>query len=120
MKRFILKRRFRPFGAVIACLACFALPAFGPFATTSFAQQSDLPSLLGTADEVLEEMSKTTGLPIKAPLKKQVLGRPAIEKYLKESLHTEYTPQELHIQEATLKAFGLVSNDFNLENFLVA
>ena len=119
MKRFILNRRFRPLTAVIAFLACFALSAPWPFPTTSFAQQSDLKSLLSTADQVLEEMSKTTGLPIKAPLKKQILGRPAIEKYLKESLHAEYTPEEVHAQEATLKAFGLVPADFDLEKFFI-
>ncbi|HEV2349402.1 MAG TPA: hypothetical protein VG028_06090 [Terriglobia bacterium] len=65
-------------------------------------------------------MSKATGLPIKGPLRKAVLGRPAIQKYLIENLHADYTPEELHVQEATMKAFGLVPEDFNLEKFLLA
>lgn len=98
----------------------FAVPTPLPQVDTSPAsQKSDLQSQLATADAVLEEMSKTTGLPIKEPLHKAILGRPAIEKYLKENLHAEYSPEELRVQEATLKAFGLVSSDFDLEKFLI-
>jgi hypothetical protein len=68
--------------------------------------QTDTQAPLGEADELLREMSQTTGLPIKAPLKKQTLSRPELEKYLVENLHAETTPEELHVQEATLRAFG--------------
>ena len=78
------------------------------------------PSLLARADELLREMSRTTGLPIRAPLKKQILSRAEIRKYLEQSLHEEYTPQEIHIQESVLKAFGLVSREFDLAKFLLA
>jgi hypothetical protein len=78
------------------------------------------PNLLAQADTVLQQMSELTGLPIKSPLKKQIISRAEVEKYLSENLHVEMTPQEIHIQEATLQAFGLVSPDFNLENFLIS
>ena len=78
------------------------------------------PDLLAQADEVLQQMSELTGLPIKSPLKKQIISRAEVEKYLAENLHVEMTPQEIHIQEATLRAFGLVSPDFNLEKFLIS
>jgi hypothetical protein len=77
------------------------------------------PDLLGQADTVLQQMSELTGLPIKSPLKKQIISRAEIGKYLSETLHAEMTPQEIHIQEATLRAFGLVSPEFNLEDFLI-
>jgi hypothetical protein len=78
------------------------------------------PDLLAQADTVFQEMSELTGLPIKAPLKKQIISRAEVEKYLAESLHAEMTPQEIHVQEATLQAFGLVPPDFNLEKFLIS
>ena len=78
------------------------------------------PDLLAQADTVFQEMSELTGLPIKSPLKKQIISRPEVEKYLSETLHAEMTPWEIHIQEATLRAFGLVSPDFNLEKFLIS
>lgn len=90
------------------------------FATTAVAQQPGSQDLLSQADEVFQQMSQITGLPIKAPLKKQVISRPEIEKYLTENLHEEMTPAEIHAQEALVRAFGLVSPDFNLEKFLIS
>src|SRR5512136_2093577 len=86
---------FRPLGAFIlaAIFACSVI-AQAP-ATTSKAE-----SLLSTADEVLSQMSEITGLPIKGPLKKLVLPRSEIRKFLEQNLHDEYTPQEIHQQEA--------------------
>jgi len=119
MKHFLLKSltSFAVFGIVAELM--IASPR-AHFQAAPAAQQTDLQAQLATADEVLQEMSKTTSLPIKAPLKKKILGRPAIEKYLTENLHAENTPEQLHLQEATLRAFGLVSRDFNLEKFLIA
>ncbi len=85
----------------------------------SAASASNSQSLLATADEVLVEMSRITGLPVKAPLEKQVVTRPEIEKYLLENLHAEYTNEEIHTQEALLKTLGLVSPEFDLEKFVV-
>ena len=91
-----------------------------PLLHVSAAPQSASQDLLGQADAVLQQMSELTGLPIKSPLKKQIISRAEVEKYLAETLHTEMTPQEIHIQEATLLAFGLVSPGFNLEKFLIS
>ncbi len=90
-----------------------------PLLHISAAPQSASQDLLGQADEVLHQMSELTGLPIKSSLKKQIISRADVEQYLAENLHVEMTPQEIHIQEATLRAFGLVSPDFNLEKFLI-
>jgi len=91
-----------------------------PLLHISAAPQSASQDLLGQADEVLHQMSELTGLPIKSSLKKQIISRADVEKYLAENLHVEMTPQEIHIQEAALQAFGLVSPDFNLEEFLTS
>ena len=84
------------------------------------ASRADFESLRSTADAVLKDMSEITGLLIKAPLKKQIVGRAEIKDYLTENLKQEYTPRELHQQEAMLQAFGLVSSDFDLGKFLVS
>jgi hypothetical protein len=77
------------------------------------------PDLLTRADAVFQQMSELTGLPIKSSLKKQIISRAEVAKYVSETLHAQMTPQEIHIQEATLQAFGLVPPDFNLEKFLI-
>ena len=81
--------------------------------------QPDSQALLSTADSILEEVSQITGWPIRSQLKRQVVSRAEVQKYLTENLRQEYTPKELHVQEATLKAFGLVRPDFDLGKFLI-
>ena len=83
------------------------------------AQQEAPQDLLSQADKVLHQMSEMTGLPIREPLRKQVVNRTEIRKYLAANLHREVTPAELHAQEAALRAFGVVPPSFNLEEFLI-
>ncbi len=107
----------------LRCAAAVLLCAAGALAQTSATQAPkafSAQSLLTQADQVLAEMSRITGLPVKAPLKKMVLSRPEIRKYLEESLREEYTTEEIHTQEAVLKAFGLVTPEFDLKKFLIA
>ena len=87
---------------------------------TDQAQKRAASPLLAQADEVLQEMSKLTGLPIKGPVNKKVASREEIRTLLLHNLHTDYTPKEIHVQEASLRAFGLVSKDFDLGSFLVS
>jgi len=91
-----------------------------PLLQISAVAQSSPQQLLGQADATLQQMSELTGLPIKSALQKQIISRAEVEKYLTETLHAEMTPQEIHIQETALQAFGLVPPDFNLEKFLIS
>jgi len=118
MKRLLMKFFGVFVGFVLTASTFLVLPPVAPLAGTPAEQQSESQSPLATADQVLSEMSRTTGLPIKSSLRKMLAGRPAIQKYLTDSLHAEMTPQEWHAQEAGLRAFGLVSGDFDLEKFL--
>ena len=108
-------------GSVVLAILGILVGCAAPSLLTRAGQQKASPQeLLSQADEVLQQMSQITGLPIKGPLKKQVISRPEIEKYLMENLHEEMTPADIHAQEALVRAFGLVSRDFNLEKFLVS
>jgi hypothetical protein len=97
-----------------------AIPAILLAAATVFAQTTSTPSLLSQADSVLAEMSRITGLPIKASLKKQIIEKSQIPGLIQENLREESSPQELAAEQASLKAFGLVPEDFDLEKFLVS
>lgn len=114
MKR-LMGAGFRRCLAVLIAAALLSPLLFRDSVTAQTASQD----LLAQADQILQQMSEITGLPVKAPLRKQLISRPEVEKHLRENLHAEMTPRELHVQEATLKAFGLVSRDFNLEHFLL-
>jgi len=117
-------KRSPTFSTLLAGLAAISWLALAPLGSPGPAASPQAPapqtqSLLAAADDLLGEMSQTTSLPIRAPLKKQVLSRAEIRKYLELSLHEEYTPQEIHLQESVLKAFGLVSREFDLAKFLI-
>lgn len=124
MMKFMQKPRAFEVLTLLATIVSLALALTGAPAplqneAPSTASASASQSLLATADEVLAEMSRITGLPVKAPLEKRIVTRPEIEKYLLENLHAEYTDEEIHAQEALLKALGLVSPEFDLEKFII-
>ena len=102
--------------ALASLLAVSVTVANAPAAS----EQTSSSTLLATADQVFEEMSRITGLPIRAPLKRELVNRSQVEKFITGKIHEDNTPEEIHVQEGTLKAFGFVSSDFNLEKFLVA
>jgi hypothetical protein len=106
-------------GAILLVSLLLLAAGVAGTAASAWAQQADTQSLFSTADDVFKEMSEITGLPIKRPLKKQIVTRDQIKQYLIENLKQEYTPGELEEQEAMLKAFGLVSSDFDLQKFTV-
>lgn len=111
----IRKSNHSRFTLAFTVLSLLALAPIG-----SARPQGQTAPLLATADAVLAEMSRITGLAIRAPLKKQMVTRAEVRKYLVENLHAEFTPEDLYAQQATLEAFGLVSRDFDLEKFLIA
>ncbi len=110
----------RPLLTFAICLLIFAF-LFVPYPSPVSAQapQKQPESLLETADQVLEEMSRITGLPVKSPLEKRLVSHAQIKNCLAENLHAEFTREEIQIQEATLKAFGLVAREFDLGKFLI-
>ncbi len=88
-------------------------------APVAAAQDQHARNILAQADEILHQMSQITGMPIKSPVKKQIVSRAEIEKYLVAKIHGEIKPEELHAQEALVRALGLVPADFDLEKFLI-
>jgi len=96
-----------------------ATPATAPQADSAQPQANSSQPALAAADQILGQMSQITGLPIKSPLKKELVSKPQVESYLKDNMHAEYTAAEMHGEEAALKAFGIVEPSFNLEKFLV-
>ena len=122
------ERRWRALKIFVALFAfvCFSivtplvLSSEPSQAVAATAQKADSSSLLNQADQILQEMSRITGLPIKAPVKKKVVSRAEVRKLLIHNLHADYTPQQIHVQEATLRAFGLISKSFDLQKFLIS
>lgn len=117
-------RRYRWLAAILAIVGfSLAVPQVRPSKAAQtnppVAQKQAHSDLLARADQILQQMSKLTGLPIKSPVNKKVVDRAEVRKMLIHNLHTDYTPQEIHVQQGTLRAFGLVPRGFDLGSFLV-
>jgi hypothetical protein len=118
--RFTMRRNpawFR--SGLVVCVALVAA-AVGLGRPAAQAGQNESQSKLDAADDILRQMSGITGLPIKAPLKKRLINRSELRQYLIDNLQAEYSTDEMHGQEAALKAFGVVGPGFSLEQFLVS
>jgi Putative metallopeptidase family (DUF6782) len=108
--------------AILCSLAAASYAANGwqQLGTAQSPTSQEQPNLSAVADRVLQKMSRITGLPIKSPVNKKIVSREEVRKILIHNLHADYTPQEIHVQEATLRAFGLISKSFDLKSFLVS
>jgi hypothetical protein len=75
--------------------------------------------LLASVDEVLRFASQDTLLPIKHSVKKAIVSREQVEKYLNEKMESDVDRIRFERSELVLKKFGLLPRDFNLHTFLI-
>jgi hypothetical protein len=75
--------------------------------------------LLASVDEVLRFASQDTLLPVKHGVKKAIVSREHVEKYLNEKFETDVDRIRFERSELVLKKFGLLPRDFDLHTFLI-
>jgi hypothetical protein len=75
--------------------------------------------LLASVDEVLRFVSQDTLLPIKHSVKKQIVSREQVEKYISDKLENDVDRIRFERSELVLKKFGLLPRTFDLHNFLI-
>jgi hypothetical protein len=75
--------------------------------------------LLQSVDEVLHFASQDTLLPIKHSVKKAIVGREQVEKYLNEKFESDVDRIRFERSELVLKKFGLLPRNFKLHDFLI-
>lgn len=88
-------------------------------AALASAQQST-EKLFDEIEPMIAELSAMTGL---APLKRverDFITRDKLKEFLVKRIKEVTKPEEIHAEELTLKMFGLVPEDFNLEQATVA
>jgi len=71
------------------------------------------------ADEVLQEVSKITGLKLLTPLKKTLRSRDEIRAYVIREMDDEKNPAERYGETKSAEAFGLIPKGFDLDTFMV-
>lgn len=75
--------------------------------------------LLSSVDEVLRFASQDTQLPIKSSVKKAIVSREQVEKYLDDKFQNDVDRVRFERSELVLKKFGLLPRNFEMHSFLI-
>jgi hypothetical protein len=76
--------------------------------------------LFRSVDEILQFASQDTGLPIVHPVKRTLISREQVSKYLTKKFDEDESAKRLQSSEIVLKKFGLLDRDFHLRPFLLS
>jgi len=75
--------------------------------------------LFKSVDEIMRFVSKDTGLPLHHEIKKELIGRDAVQKYVEEKMAEDEDQKSMERSEVVLKKFGLLPREFHLRSFLI-
>jgi hypothetical protein len=81
--------------------------------------QAEADGLFKSIDEILAFVSKDTGLPIKEPVKRRLVTREEVGRFLEERMKEDKDAEKLERSETSLKKFRLLPKNFELRPFMV-
>jgi hypothetical protein len=76
--------------------------------------------LFRSVDEILNFASSDTKLPIEHTVKRKLISRDEVNRYLKEKFDEDESTKRMERSEIVLKKFGLLDRDFHLGPFLLS
>lgn len=76
--------------------------------------------LFRSVDEILNFASQDTNLPIQHRVKRKLISREEITKYLTKKFDEDESARRMERSELVLKKFGLLDRDFHLKPFLLS
>ncbi len=76
--------------------------------------------LFRSLNQILSFASDDTKLPIRHEVKRRLITREQVEKYILEKFHDDKDAKRMQREEIVLKKFGLLDRDFQLQPFLVS
>jgi hypothetical protein len=123
------KRVAGPPAAANAPLVLQDVPPAKPAAQTATAEseathppltKEQAKELFRSVDEILTFVNKDTNLPIKHTVKRKLITRDEVNKYLQEKFDEDTGAKRLARSEIVLKKFGLLDRDFHLRNFMIS
>jgi hypothetical protein len=80
---------------------------------------TEAKELFRSVDEILRFASKDTGLPIKKKVKRTIVSRPQVEKYIGDKFKDDADRIRFERSELVQKKFGLLPRTFDLHSFLI-
>ena len=119
-------RLFRVFAVLVAASIAVAAqqppPPAPPQAPQKKAERKITPAeakeLFAQVDEILQFVSKDTGLPIKHSVKRKLTTRTELRKYISERNRDDEETKRLQRASIVLKKLGLIPREFDLDKFL--
>jgi hypothetical protein len=81
--------------------------------------QAEAEQLFKSVDEILAFVSKDTGLPIKQQIKRKLVTREEVGRFLEQRMKEDKDAEKLERSEASLKKLRLLPKDFSLRPFLL-
>src|SRR5271156_511834 len=81
--------------------------------------KADNSEFAAAADEVLQQVSKITGLKQLTPVKKTLRSREEIRAFVIREMDEDKNPAERYAGARSAEAFGLIPKGFDLDNFMV-
>jgi hypothetical protein len=79
----------------------------------------EIKELFNSVDEIFSFASKDTDFPIKHSVKKAIVSRDQVEKYIGDKFKDDADRIRFERSELVLKKFGLLPHKFNLHDFLI-
>jgi hypothetical protein len=76
--------------------------------------------LFRSLNQIVSFASDDTKLPIKHEVKRRLISRDQVEKYILDKFHEDKDAKRMQREEIVLKKFGLLDRDFQLQTFLVS
>jgi hypothetical protein len=120
-------------GALLVCqVQAQTVPGGGQGAPTPppKAGQSDAPhapltkaqakELFRSVDDILSFASKDTDLPIEHSVKRKLITRDEVNRYLRQKFEEDEGTKRMERSEIVLKKFGLLDRDFDLQPFMIS
>ncbi len=77
-------------------------------------------ALLASVDDIMAFVSQDTGLTPVVKVKRRLVSRDEVSKYLTKSFNEDESARKLERSEIVLKKFGLLDRSFNLKPFLLS
>src|SRR5207302_1674091 len=90
-----------------------------PVETVHQITPAEAKELFRSVDEILRFASKDTGLPIKKKVKRTIVSRPEVEKYVSDKFKDDADRIRFERSELVEKKFGLLPRTFDLHSFLI-
>ena len=118
-------RRFRGACTAICTVTFLTASAIGQTAAPAdndekIMTKQQSKELLESVDQIMAFASKDTGLPGVPHVKRKLVSRDEVNKYLIKNFDEDESAKRLQRSEIVLKKFGLLSSDFALRPFLLS